>query len=182
MNYDQARQIDPAAARPDAGKWHYTSMNDGRVHAIGYCSPIDTCPVCDGNAGIWSTKPLACSACDNKGYRWMENPCPGHDTADEAERHYYEWQADHLRETTMRPASNVADGRFLCEAMVLDAMHINGKPEGSGRRSKCERLTLNGLGIEGDMMDVAMLCDEHRNKEGWMSARPFQAGIMSIHS
>lgn len=30
MNYDQPRRL-------DTGGWHYTSMNDGRVHAIGAC-------------------------------------------------------------------------------------------------------------------------------------------------
>ena len=31
MNYDQPRQL------ADKSGWHYTSMNDGNVHAIGYC-------------------------------------------------------------------------------------------------------------------------------------------------
>lgn len=30
MNYDQPRQL-------KSGGWHYTTMNDGRVGAIGYC-------------------------------------------------------------------------------------------------------------------------------------------------
>jgi hypothetical protein len=30
MNYDQPRQL-------ETGGWHYTTMNDGRVGAIGYC-------------------------------------------------------------------------------------------------------------------------------------------------
>lgn len=30
MNYDQPRQL-------ESGGWHYTSMNDGRVHPVGYC-------------------------------------------------------------------------------------------------------------------------------------------------
>jgi hypothetical protein len=34
MNYDQPRQLQSG---PFAGKWNYTSMNDGRVHAIGKC-------------------------------------------------------------------------------------------------------------------------------------------------
>jgi len=38
MNYHQARQIDPKADRPDAGKWRYTNMNDGRVWPEGYCA------------------------------------------------------------------------------------------------------------------------------------------------
>lgn len=31
MNYDQPRML------ADGRGWHYTSMNDGKVHAIGYC-------------------------------------------------------------------------------------------------------------------------------------------------
>lgn len=31
MNYDQPRQL-------KTGGWHYTSMNDGRVWAVGYCA------------------------------------------------------------------------------------------------------------------------------------------------
>ncbi len=31
MNYDQPRKL------ADRG-WHYTSMNDGRIHPIGYCA------------------------------------------------------------------------------------------------------------------------------------------------
>lgn len=30
MNYDQPRQL-------KTGGWHYTTMNDGRIGAIGYC-------------------------------------------------------------------------------------------------------------------------------------------------
>jgi len=43
VNYDKARQIDPQADRPDAGKWRYTTSNR-RVgtYAIGYCA--DGCP------------------------------------------------------------------------------------------------------------------------------------------
>ena len=42
MNYRQARQVDPTADRPDAGKWRYTNMNDGKVWADGACR--DDCP------------------------------------------------------------------------------------------------------------------------------------------
>lgn len=38
MNYYDARQVDPAAERPDAGKWRYTCMNDGKVWPVGLCA------------------------------------------------------------------------------------------------------------------------------------------------
>lgn len=38
MNYYLPRQVDPKAERPDAGKWRYTCMNDGKVWPVGYCT------------------------------------------------------------------------------------------------------------------------------------------------
>lgn len=35
MNYDKAREIKSGA---NAGKWHYTRMNDGVIWPIGFCS------------------------------------------------------------------------------------------------------------------------------------------------
>ena len=51
MNYHQPRQIDPKADRPDAGKWHYTNMNDGRVWPEGYCA--QGCPGHDTKEGAY---------------------------------------------------------------------------------------------------------------------------------
>ena len=50
MNYHQPRQIEPTADRPDAGKWRYTNMNDGRVWAEGYCAD---CPGHDTKEGAY---------------------------------------------------------------------------------------------------------------------------------
>jgi hypothetical protein len=36
MNYLKARQLKNADGT--GGKWHYTSENDGNIHAIGYCA------------------------------------------------------------------------------------------------------------------------------------------------
>jgi hypothetical protein len=38
MNHYAARQIDPKADRPDAGKWRYTLANDGVIYAVGNCA------------------------------------------------------------------------------------------------------------------------------------------------
>jgi len=38
MNYYAARQVDPKADRPDAGKWRYTSMRDGSIWPVGACA------------------------------------------------------------------------------------------------------------------------------------------------
>lgn len=49
MNYYEARRVDPDANRPDAGKWRYTCMNDGRIWPIGYCA--QDCPGHDDPEG-----------------------------------------------------------------------------------------------------------------------------------
>ncbi len=51
MNYDDARQIDPKADKPDAGKWRYTTRNDDRIWAIGYCA--EGCPGHDTAEGAY---------------------------------------------------------------------------------------------------------------------------------
>lgn len=160
MNYEEARQIDPHADRPDAGKWRYTNRNDDRIYPIGYCSPFVPCLDCDG----WPQVPghPVCGTCDGRGQVESEHPCPGHDTREGAERHYYEWEADHLREMTFAPERDVVDGRRKCAV--------------------CGAPSLKTLAVEGDMMTDFVLCDEHRHREGWMQAQPFVPGTISIHS
>ena len=51
MNYHQPRQIDPVSDRPDAGRWRYTCMNDGKVWAEGYCA--EGCPGHDTKDGAY---------------------------------------------------------------------------------------------------------------------------------
>jgi len=43
MNYEQPRQIDPQADRPDAGKWRWTNQRDHEVWPTGYCA--EDCPM-----------------------------------------------------------------------------------------------------------------------------------------
>lgn len=42
MNYYAARQVNPQAERPDAGKWRWTRLNDDLVYVSGACA--DECP------------------------------------------------------------------------------------------------------------------------------------------
>lgn len=51
MNYHEPRQVDPSSDRPDAGKWRYTNMNDGRVWPEGYCA--EDCPGHDTKDGAY---------------------------------------------------------------------------------------------------------------------------------
>jgi len=178
MNYDQARQVDPSSDRPDAGKWRYTRMNDRQVYAIGSCSPFDNCPDCDGMPAMCRPGRPVCTTCEGRGLVDSANPCPGHDTPEEAERHYYEWESDHLHEVTFKPRTGVVDGRSECEAMVP---LTTGQTDEPIEVSACLCPTLAGLEVDGGM-DVVKLCDAHRNREGWMSARPFTPGMVSIHS
>lgn len=95
MNHLRARQVDPASDRPDAGRFRYTTFNRRTgAYPIGYCSPLAACsnPRCllgktwDPDA---PTDPVRrCSDCDGRGYLNRADPCPGHDTAEEARAHY----------------------------------------------------------------------------------------------
>jgi len=84
MNYYQAREM-YKDGKP-SGKWHYICMNDGKIWPVGYCSPWKTCLDCDGKSAwyhLYDDTP-DCATCNNKGIVEDANPCPGHDTPDEA--------------------------------------------------------------------------------------------------
>lgn len=151
MNYDQARQVE------STGKWFYTSRNDDRIHAIGYCSKFIDCPVCHGTKLMQE-----CPGCNGKAVVENPTPCQGHDTREGAERHYYEWELDHLREGTWEPDPAVQDGRLKCKV--------------------CGSPTLKFLHVIGDGFENITLCDEHRNREGFEQGRPFIPGVTVIHS
>lgn len=51
MNYHEPRQVNPDSGRPDAGKWRYTNMNDGRIWPEGYCA--EGCPGHDTKDGAY---------------------------------------------------------------------------------------------------------------------------------
>lgn len=162
MNYDQARQVNPEAALPDAGKWRYTSMNDGKVRPIGYCSPIGVCHACEGKSGTWFPERF-CEACASKGYIWLERPCPGHETREGAELHYYEYLCDNLQEHTLRPPGG-KHSQFDCAV------------------PGCENETLNSLAPVGEYGTGPFLCDVHLSRDGYRLAVPFVPGLASIHS
>lgn len=159
LNYEQARQIETG---PNAGKWHYTNRNNDWVYPIGYCSSMVPCTNCDGVPAIVHTRTTLCATCGGNGVVESPTPCPGHDTAEEAERHYYEYMADHLFEEGLKARSDLVDGRYKCEV--------------------CDAPTLRTLRVEGQIAGNVPLCDEHCNRKGWMQARPFSPGMASIHS
>lgn len=133
MNYDQARQ------KQSDGKWHYTSRNGNHVHAIGYCSPRKLCPDCP------AALPRAdCKTCGGRGLIDCENPCPGHDTAEEAEEHYRQYLLDNA---TYRGGGDDPDTLHRCEA------------EG------CTAHTAGSAQVGWGVPRYYHLCDAHRNRE-----------------
>ena len=177
MNYDEAREIMDADGK-GTGLWHYTSRNDDRIMPIGYCSAIRPCPTCGGQHRLVGIDPKEkCEACDSKGYirLSLEERCQGHPTREGAERHYYEYKIDNLHEFT------IANQLLRCEAQVAKTIGLS-MPDPAGGFEPCGEWTDGGLRVAGDIGGGPMLCDEHRNREGYQLARPFTSGMASIHS
>lgn len=88
---------------------------------------------------------------------WTAMPCSnhedGHGTAEDAERHFYDYEAANLREMHTASASR-------CEGLH------DGDAPWTDRALKSR---LYG--------SLAYLCDEHRNREGWERVNPFRPGI-----
>jgi hypothetical protein len=132
MRYYAARQM-------KNGKWHYTCRGD-YTYAVGHCSPITTCPECEGRSMFReATDPDACGHCQNKGIVKLDNPCPGHDTAEEACEHYRQYQLD-----TARYNGHDAESQEKCAV--------------------CQEWTQEYAVVDG--WHHYRLCDKHRNREG----------------
>lgn len=133
MNTDQARQ------RPSDGKWHYTTQGRHGIYAIGYCSPRALCPDCP------NALPRAdCATCGGSGLIKRDDPCPGHDTAEEAEEHQRQYLLDN------------AIYRDGCEdAATLHRCEIDG----------CKAYTAGTAQISrGSVPRQYHLCDLHRDR------------------
>jgi len=116
MQINQPLQIQDG---PNAGKWHYTQSNSTGTYAIGYCSRIQSCPDCLEMHSSWGTwtgqdkeglrrlleeykfkhpeaKVWWCETCDMSRIKKLtdEEACPGHDTAEEARKHYRQYLVD----------------------------------------------------------------------------------------
>lgn len=93
MNYYAARQLEDG---PSKGKWHYTCENRRLgVWPVAGCSPWDLCP--EGHGLAPSAEQAACETCDGRGLVEKADPCPGHDTAEEACEHAREHALDNAR-------------------------------------------------------------------------------------
>lgn len=141
MNYDQPRQVDVNADRPDAGKWRWTTRNDNNVRPDGYCSPLELCPDCKGNSGILRPD-VNCQRCGNRGLIDVENPCPGHDTAEEAAEHYRQYRIDKA---------------VFVEIIDADARMLH-------RCKMCDKHTASYMQIPGEI-HTEFVCPDHHNRE-----------------
>lgn len=90
---------------------------------------------------------------------WTAAPCSrpdgsrdDHDTQEEAERHFYDHEANNLREVTYTTADR-CQGPHDGEAPWTDKS------------------------LEARLLGHASLCDEHRNADGWRLINPFHPGI-----
>lgn len=95
---------------------------------------------------------------DHKAY--LEPPCTdendeGHDTAEAAERHFYDHEAANLRTGKISSAQHPCKHPAHGTEEVWTQQFMEGRLLGS----------------------MTMLCDEHLNPEGWMAANPFTPGI-----
>jgi hypothetical protein len=145
MTYYGPRQVQAT------GKWHYTSMNDGHVHAVGDCSPWESCPDCK-EFGLWSEEQRACTTCNGRGLVERENPCPGHETEEEACEHYRQ----HL----------IDDSRYDFQMKPAHACAV------------CGEMTEMLAGVAYHSIQV-WLCDKHRNRENLEITMPALGQIWS---
>lgn len=156
MNYYAPRQVDPKSDRPDAGKWRYTVMNDGRVHEVGLCSPWELCPTC-GEEPPYRMKD--CATCGGKGLVEKAEPCPGHDTADEACEHYRQGMLDKINFLF----ATLTDTRHRCDA------------------GACNEFTAN-ITVVGPHYDLTYhLCETHRTREAVEALVPRVGNIVSSY-
>lgn len=141
MNYEGPRQVDPAADRPDAGKWRWTTSNRrSGTYPTGACSEWETCEKCGGLSGI--LRPDVQCDCGN-GARRKAEPCPGHDTEQGAIEHQHEYLIAHARFRTM----DNPNALYKCQA------------------AGCGTFTAGVLEIEGDGYFMKTVCPEHQTPE-----------------
>lgn len=147
MNYEQPREIKEG---PNAGKWHWTTRNDNTIRASGYCSSWETCPSCHGmtaqgqvRIGLMTIDPADdCSTCENRGIVQKTDPCPGHETAEEAAEHFRQYRIDRAEFVVVNDP---------------DAVQLN-------RCKMCEKFTASYMHIPGEI-HTEIVCPDHHNRE-----------------
>lgn len=133
------------AERPDAGKWRWTTRNDNNVRPDGYCSPVEACPECKGWGNPWddvSQQHQKCLACNGRGLRDVAEPCPGHDTAEEAAEHYRQYRIDRAEFVSVKDS---------------DAIMLH-------RCKMCDKHTASYMCIPGEIHQE-FVCDDHHDRD-----------------
>jgi hypothetical protein len=158
MNYDQARQLGQESDA--AGKWNWTSMNDGVVRTAPPCAYPD--------------------------YEWPERfdplnpPMPtgrlrcDHDTQEEAERHHWRSEMGHARLTEID--LDTADEQHRCQAKPGPRIpHQTKPPDAPCREWASYVITLPGIaGVQ------FYVCAAHTTQ--LPNLYPFTPGLQVIHS
>lgn len=158
MNYEQARE------RQADHRWDWTNMRDGSVWAVGYCGGWnDWTPEQAARVGM----PMAALQADleKKDGPFREKfHTDGHATKEEAERCFYEYCLDRVRE------AEIASAQYRCRF-----------PLESGQCGAWTSKALESPGYSG-CFEPTFLCDDHRTREGLRAVRPFHPGLCLIHS
>ena len=135
MNYDQARQTKD-------GGWHWTTMNDGLVRTAAPCIEFEDMPIEE-----IGTRPSV-----------VKQRCEPHATQEEAERHFYDYCLEQVKEWTTSEWHSC----IVCGAPTK--RYLGNRHMGS-------------LFSPGEAF-----CDEHFSPEALAEAEPFSPGIRLIHS
>lgn len=139
MNHDKARQIQDG---PNAGKWHFTTANDGHIYPTGYCGAYLPCSNCGGVSAGWPEgSKYDCATCYNTGAVVVPvgARCKGHDTPEGAYAHQKAYQLDHR-------------------------LWLDRKLSGEQRPCRVCGEWTQGVAQVGAWW-TAVLCDEHRTRE-----------------
>lgn len=144
MAYYTALELRDENNQP-AGKWHYTRTDGAGTSAIGYCSPWEHCKTC-AEKHCYPADP-ECPECGGKGIWKKADACPGHDSFEEAEKHYHEYLADTARWSVKK----------------------NEWP-----KEKCDHPECNNEGTNRAMTDGRwrdkLMCAEHANRDSLFAA------------
>lgn len=141
MNYEQPRQVTKEGL-PDTGKWRWTTRNDNSIRASGYCASWDVCPENHGFEDLFAAGgALKCATCGGKGIVEKPDPCPGHNTAEEAAEHFRQYRIDRAEFVSVQDA----DARTLTRCRV------------------CDKHTASYMHVPGEIHTEAV-CDDHHDR------------------
>jgi hypothetical protein len=149
MNYEQPRQIQDG---PNVGKWHWTTRNDNEIHAAGYCASWELCPV--GHDIESLGRDFECDTCEGKGIVTKADPCPGHETAEDAAEHFRQYRIARAEFVSVKDAD---------ASMLM-------------RCTMCEKHTASYMHIPGEI-HLESVCDDHHGRDALAHLIPLTMGF-----